>query len=87
MSTVHPLPSVMSHTVAGVLPGDTYAAALGIAAERARVATLLLARAQAAHDRAVASRGSPDSPTASEAWGRAMGEAETLTALAAELIP
>ncbi len=82
----HPEPTDMARTVAGVIPDDNHwtPCALGIAAERARMATLLLARAQVAHDRAVAANKDEED---GEAWARAMGEAETLTALAAELIP
>lgn len=72
----------MSTSTTPTHPTPATAFANGVTAERRRMATLLLTRATAAQARAEAARdGDP------EAWGRAMGEAEALTQLAAELIP
>lgn len=78
----HPSPSSMAAMIYGT--GDTgRACARGVTAERHRLAALLLARSQAAAERASAVKGE----TASSAWALAMHEAEVLSDLATELLP
>jgi hypothetical protein len=87
-TTIHPSPAEMARRSSRVFSGwDKHVYAMGVEAERRRMAAILLDRAQAAHARAVALRNATTTPDDDAAWGRAMGEAETLAALAAELIP
>lgn len=86
-STIHPKPTDMARATypSTITPARLDGFAAGVSAERVRLAADYLARSREAADRARDLRGST-LPDADELYGLAMGEAQTLTALALELV-